>query len=123
MKTLSIKQPWAYLIVHGKKNIENRTWKTNFCGTVLIHATQAPKSFTPEQCKLIQENMTEDEYNKACSQIREIVGSMDIEDCVQNDKSKWAEKGCWNWKISKVELFPEPIKNVKGKLGLWEYDF
>jgi len=28
MKALSIKQPWASLIAHGIKNIENRTWKS-----------------------------------------------------------------------------------------------
>ena len=33
MKALSIKQPWASLIAHGIKDIENRTWKTNFLGT------------------------------------------------------------------------------------------
>ena len=38
MKTLSIKEPWAYLIVNGFKNIENRTWKTKIKGTILIHA-------------------------------------------------------------------------------------
>lgn len=40
---LSIQQPWAYLIVHGKKSIENRGWKPwnpglKFRGPVAIHA-------------------------------------------------------------------------------------
>lgn len=26
MKAITIKQPWASLIVHGIKDIENRTW-------------------------------------------------------------------------------------------------
>jgi hypothetical protein len=38
MKALSIRQPWAWLIVHGHKNIENRTWTTEFRGEFLIHA-------------------------------------------------------------------------------------
>jgi hypothetical protein len=38
MKALTVKQPWASLIVEGIKNIENRTWKTNFRGRILIHA-------------------------------------------------------------------------------------
>lgn len=38
MKALSILQPWAWLIVNGHKPVENRTWKTNFRGQVLIHA-------------------------------------------------------------------------------------
>lgn len=42
MKALSIKQPWASLIAHGIKNIENRTWKTHFRGRIYIHASGTP---------------------------------------------------------------------------------
>jgi ASCH domain len=41
MKILSIRQPWAYLIANGQKNIENRTWLTNYRGPFLIHASLA----------------------------------------------------------------------------------
>lgn len=40
MKAITIKQPWASLIAAGLKDIENRTWKTNFRGRVLIHAAK-----------------------------------------------------------------------------------
>lgn len=40
MKALSIRQPWAWLIVNGHKNIENRTWPTRVRGPVLIHASK-----------------------------------------------------------------------------------
>ena len=39
MKALSIRQPWAWLIVNGYKDIENRSWNTKFRGPVLIHAS------------------------------------------------------------------------------------
>ncbi|TKY81796.1 ASCH domain-containing protein [Pectobacterium polonicum] len=39
MKALSIRQPWAWLIVNGYKDIENRTWNTKYRGPVLIHAS------------------------------------------------------------------------------------
>jgi hypothetical protein len=38
---LSIRQPWAWLVAHGWKNIENRTWPTGFRGRFLIHAAKA----------------------------------------------------------------------------------
>jgi hypothetical protein len=41
MKALTIRQPWATLIVMGIKNIENRSWKTNYRGELLIHAGKA----------------------------------------------------------------------------------
>lgn len=39
MKALSIRQPWAWLITHGHKTIENRTWDTKKRGRFLIHAS------------------------------------------------------------------------------------
>ena len=32
MKTLSVRQPWASLLVSGLKDIENRTWAPNYKG-------------------------------------------------------------------------------------------
>ena len=39
MKALSLKQPWAELILQGKKTIETRTWNTEFRGEFLIHSS------------------------------------------------------------------------------------
>ena len=40
MKALSIRQPWADLIVDGKKSIETRKWNTHYRGWFYIHAPQ-----------------------------------------------------------------------------------
>lgn len=37
-KAVTILQPWAHLIVHGDKRVENRTWKTDHRGPLYIHA-------------------------------------------------------------------------------------
>ena len=42
MKSLSLKQPFAELILQGKKKIELRKWNTNFRGEFLIHASKIP---------------------------------------------------------------------------------
>ena len=45
MKAITIKQPWASLIVHGIKDIENRTWpcpKKYLGQRVLIHSSAVP---------------------------------------------------------------------------------
>uniref|UniRef100_A8GLP2 ASCH domain-containing protein n=1 Tax=Serratia proteamaculans (strain 568) TaxID=399741 RepID=A8GLP2_SERP5 len=39
-KALSVRQPWAWLIVNGHKPVENRTWRTNYRGPLLIHASK-----------------------------------------------------------------------------------
>jgi hypothetical protein len=48
MRALSIRQPWAWLIVNGHKDIENRVWSTRYVGPLVIHAAKG---------------MTNDEYD------------------------------------------------------------
>ena len=38
MKGLTIKEPWATLIIEGYKKYEFRSWKTKYRGKILIHA-------------------------------------------------------------------------------------
>jgi hypothetical protein len=40
MKVLSVKNPWAFLIIHCGKDIENRMRKTNYRGRIAIHASK-----------------------------------------------------------------------------------
>lgn len=40
MRALSIRQPWAWLIVNGYKDIENRVWSTRYVGPLVIHASK-----------------------------------------------------------------------------------
>lgn len=41
MKAISIRQPWADLIVFGPKRVENRTWVCGYRGSILIHASKS----------------------------------------------------------------------------------
>jgi hypothetical protein len=38
LKALSVQQPWAWLLAHGHKDVENRSWRTKHRGEFLIHA-------------------------------------------------------------------------------------
>lgn len=127
MKAITIKQPWASLIVHGIKDIENRTWacpKKYLGQRVLIHASAKPDRepymiFNDAQADAI-DNCVMD----VCGYYKQtgaIVGSVEIVNCVQNHPSIWADKGVYNWVLANPILFPEPIW-AKGKLSLWEYD-
>ncbi len=49
MKVLSLKQPFAELILQGKKKIELRKWNTNFRGEFLIHASKVPDKKAMEE--------------------------------------------------------------------------
>lgn len=125
MKAITVKQPWASLIIHGIKDIENRTWRTNFRGRVLIHdAGSHGRKFSV--------NLTDAQTKAAFATIAKytmfgslsfgaIIGSVEIVDCVQNHPSIWAEKGVYNWVLANPIIYNEPIENVKGKLSFWDY--
>ena len=53
MKILSIRQPYAWLIVRGVKPIENRTWTTRYRGPVLIHASRLWARMPFEEIELV----------------------------------------------------------------------
>ena len=48
MKCLSVSQPYADLIIQGKKTIELRTWNTKYRGEFLVHA---PYKIKKDACK------------------------------------------------------------------------
>ena len=137
MKALSIKQPWASLIAHGIKDIENRTWKTHFRGRIYIHASGISAGhFT----HILSEFQLDVIYKKTdfrfldTSLIKSaIIGEVEIVDCVINHPSIWAEKTfiieekpiskpIYNWVLANPVLYDKPILNVKGKLSFWEFN-
>lgn len=137
MKALSIKQPWASLIAHGIKDIENRTWKTHFRGKIYIHASGVPSGRITQLLTELQLDVcfeeTDFRFLDTTLIKSAIIGEVDIVDCVINHPSIWAEKSDWqevgwtekqiyNWVLANPVLYDKPILNVKGKLSFWEFD-
>ena len=110
MKTLTVKQPWASLIVEGIKDIENRTWKTNYRGRILIHSSKMSEKGLP--CEVLNSMQysivfTANSLNALVGENGVILGSVEIVDCVLNHPSIWAEVGKYNWVLA------NPIKFEK----------
>lgn len=131
MKVLSIKQPWAFLLASGIKDVENRVWQTKYRGMVLIHAPKKtdfdhPKiqEFIKYSAKKFNRSIDEMELflKEQASQTSAIIGAMYVMDCVKGSRSQWAFPDQWNWIIRQPYLFNEPIMNVSGKLHLWNYE-
>jgi hypothetical protein len=118
MKTLSIKQPWAELILEGKKKIEIRKWDTKFRGEFLIHASKNPDK---EAMKKFGFN------NLPCGFI---IGKVKLIDVKKYDTDNEFEKDK-NFHLATREWgnygfileSPERIKpiQINGKLGFWEF--
>ena len=56
MKALTIKEPWATLIIEGYKAYEFRSWKTNYRGKILIHAGMSLEKENAEKFNRITKN-------------------------------------------------------------------
>ena len=126
MKTLTIKQPWATLIIQGDKRFEFRSWKTSYRGDLLIHAG---KGIDKEAMKRLKKYIPED------MPLGKIIGKVKLVDCIKMSpefkemllkenneiytKSSFQDNyGC---QVENVEVFNHPIP-VKGQLSLWEYE-
>lgn len=94
MKALSIQQPWAWLIVNGYKDIENRSWPTKMRGPIWIHASKKADYSAVQTHRLkddilailAQHGLSMDDLPRGG-----IIGKANIVDCVTNHESKWFE--------------------------------
>lgn len=125
MKVLTIREPWASLVINGYKKYEFRSWKTNYRGKILIHAGLGVDRDMLDRFK---------NYNIECVK-GAIIGEADLVDCILVDiefndklrsidpvvyaKSSYVEK--YAWKLDNIIKYDEPIY-CKEQLGLWNYD-
>lgn len=118
MKALSIRQPWAWAIIHAGKDIENRGWTTRFRGRFLVHAAKG---------------LAHCEYDNAADTIHDIVGkwavphfdelqrggiigSVELVDCVVGCKSPWFF-GPYGFVLANPQ--PLPFQSMRGTLGFF----
>lgn len=123
MKALSIRQPWAWLILNGGKDIENRTWPTKVRGRILIHAA---KGLTRDEWADAWEfasgsgaspKAVEARINFDNIQRGGIVGSVEIVDCVDRSDSRWF-MGRYGFMLRDPR--PLPFVPFKGQLGFFD---
>ena len=84
-RALSIREPWASLIVDGHKPIENRTWCTDYRGTVYIHAA---KKWSKEDIHFVR-NRHAIKIDPADFQLGGIIGRVELVDVIDHSTSVW----------------------------------
>ncbi len=118
MKALSLKQPFAELILQKKKTIELRKWNTKFRGKFLIHASKIPDKKAMKRFKFT--NLP----------LGAIVGSTELIDVKKynnktehkKDKNKHLADPSWGnygFILKNIKRLPRP-KPAKGMLGFWD---
>lgn len=124
MKSLTISQPFAFLIADGQKPVENRSWPTNYRGSLAIHAGQGTQYLTKKEL----ENYTTGAIVATC----ELVTCLDVTNPSEKQRQELAAAGIgldeilghkhcegpWAWVLAEVRpCNPVPIT---GKQGLWD---
>ena len=108
---ISIRQPWAALIVTGIKDIENRTWPTHYRGPVLVHASkQAAKIDIDEIEFRFGVRLSSDLLRGG------IVGMTEIVDCTRSHPSKWHAPDYYAFVLANSR--PLPFVPWQGALSL-----
>lgn len=125
MKVLTIKEPWASLIISGYKEYEFRSWKTNYRGKILIHSGLSLERDNALKFKDYNLN-----YGRG-----EIIGEAILTDCIPVTKEfeddlykinplvygKSEHTRVYAWKLENIVMYEKRIP-CKGRLGLWNYD-
>jgi hypothetical protein len=114
-KALTIRQPWAWLIISGHKDIENRTWKTNYRGPLLIHAASSFASMSFEE---IEDKFRVKLPPRDAMRRGGIVGICNLVDCVTKHRSKWFE-GPYGFVLENAKS--RRFQPMNGRLNLWTY--
>lgn len=121
-KAISIRQPWAFAIIHGGKDIENRTWNTKFTGPICVHAGAGHKkadwdlfrSWVRSKPELLAwQFITPDDMKTGG-----IVGTVNIDGCCWISESPWF-MGPVGFQLSNPQ--PTEFIPVKGALSLFDW--
>lgn len=126
IRALTVTQPWAAAIASGHKTIENRTWSTRYCGTLLIHAGQRF-----DEAAIGLELDAHRMWAALAAVLPAAPGALDrgaiiatarLADCHTADGccAPWGEQrpGIWHWVLADIRPLPESVR-CPGRLGLW----
>lgn len=121
---LSIRQPWAWLILNAGKDIENRDWKTPFRGRCLVHASKSGTKADYEDCldfladrgldRILEIIPAIDQFDRGG-----IVGAVDIVGCTDASDSPWFI-GDYGFILRNPKTLP--FVPWKGRLGFFNVE-
>lgn len=125
MKALTIRQPWAWAILHAGKDIENRNWPTRLRGRIAVHAAKGMtvaeyENFWAAYSDIMRASVSPLPFLLAFDDLPRgaIVGTVEIAGCVSDSGSHWFF-GDYGFVLRDPIALPEPIE-CKGALGFWD---
>jgi hypothetical protein len=114
LPALSVRQPWAWLIVNRAKDVENRSRRTYHRGQLLIHGGS-----NLHGCNEAIENVKRKQGVSVPAELETggIVGVVDLIDCAESHNSKCLEQGYVGWVLANPRCLK--FRRCKGALGLF----
>ena len=125
MKAISLRQPWADLVVQGKKTLELRTWTVSHRGPLAIHAAQAVEEAACQAHGLAPGGLTSGA----------LVGVVDLVEIIPLDEAAFQQQAgahraqgffapppggvvLYGWRLENPRPLPHPIP-YRGRMGLF----
>lgn len=144
VRGLTIRQPWAFAIAEGFKTVENRTRRTNYRGTLLIHAGQnrdqsvAIVQYSRDAAIRLDElggsaNFWDARHYIPSRVVRAphatlalsgVIATARLAGCHQADASccaPWGLADQWHWELADIQPLQQAVPRA-GALGLWKPD-
>lgn len=118
MNVLTLLQPWAWLIVHGPKRWENRTWTTPYRGPLVIHAGRSRQRLAEAYNNADLAGLLPDPSGLVSAALIGIVDLTRIEPIGHIAGEPFAE-GPWCWRLDNPRPLPRPIP-MEGGRSLWD---
>jgi hypothetical protein len=135
LRALTIRQPWAWAIAYGGKDVENRSWRPPlWCRTIAVHAgARSGWDADGEISPLVRRTWNEataGSLNRKTELMpfSAIIATAQVSGCHQDTEcmstlngqlcSPWAELDQWHWALAEVQHLPDPV-SCTGRLGLW----
>jgi ASCH domain len=113
VQLLSVRQPWAWAIARGRKQVENRTWAPSYRGPVAIYASMRVDLDAAESPLLWFAGWDPDDPVAAIGGIVAIVTLADVcsaaVDGASCDCGEWADPNAYHWRLTDPQPLARPV--------------
>ena len=132
MKAITILQPWASLVAHGAKRYETRSWRTNYRGSLAVHAGARFRAEDRCLCEIgfWAECLGIARGDWSALPLGAVLATCVLEECVPTELVCPSEPECffgnfthgrWAWRLVNVRRLREPVP-ARGAQGLWDWE-
>lgn len=132
-RAVSLSRPWSELVIAGVKPIENRTWRTNHRGLLVIHAARSldlagalDTAITVGDRAALELLALDQAYAGAAAptgyigvvDLIDVCSASRFADTLACDCGPWAFPRSHHWRLARARRFTEPIAG-RGMPGIW----